>query len=222
MRKQEQIMFVTCTGPGRPLLSPLVLFWIFSFLLTLNSLAASPVSSLSLLSASISCLSLSLSLCFSHSGSWARIYRERRSNWTAVHSPIKELGSWGLNLSQREQQFNISSLPSSLLSCSLPLSSLLNDICLTSLHCFYFGFNERRLRNNSALSVSLLGLVRRSDASYHSNDSSSVPNWDLLHFACQSIAWHCSAFTPCHSLNVLLLCRQCAALASLRSKKQDI
>lgn len=125
-------------------LSLLIVLWIFS------SPAASPCQFPSLLLASISPLSLnhSLLLSLSHSGSWACIYRRRGSNWTAVHSPIRELGSWGLNLSQRKatvQYFLSLCFPSALLCPVLCHSSLFNYIYLTSLLCFYISFKNKEI-----------------------------------------------------------------------------
>lgn len=75
------------------------------------------------------------SLARSPPGSWACIYGEHGSNWTAVHSPIRELGCWGLNLGQQKQQFSTFSLP---VLC-LPLFT---GIYLTSLRRFYFSLNS--------------------------------------------------------------------------------
>lgn len=83
------------------------------------------------------------SLARSPSGSWACIYGEHGSNWTAVHSPIRELGCWGLNLGQQKQQFSTFSLPVvSALLCPAISLPVFTGIYLTSLPRFYFSLNS--------------------------------------------------------------------------------
>ena len=68
------------------------------------------------------------------------VYRECRSNWTAVPSQARTLGGWLLNPSQPTQQISIFSLSVHSVLTSLSAISLVPDIYL---HLpFYFGFTK--------------------------------------------------------------------------------
>ena len=188
-------------------LSCFTLLFILSSLLTLN-LSASPRQFL------YRFFPLSLSRSFSLPGNWARIYGGRGSNWTAVQSPIRELGCWGLNLGQQKQQFSSFSPPAlSALPCSLSPSLLLASIWppyavsisvwtatgvfLRSLDLFVSGLEEgcwlpQQLKLLSPLSR-VLGLYER---------------WPLAHFlsVCRlPLFWaHASSFSDSPPVCVML------------------